>query len=42
MHVASAQAIFILSDSAFIFITAINMANWIFQQFLQTYYVLFQ
>lgn len=29
-------------DSAFIFITTINMANWIFQQFLQTYYVLFQ
>lgn len=36
------RAIFIRSDSAFIFITAINMATWIFQQFLQTHYVLFQ
>lgn len=35
-------AIFILSDSAFIFITAINIAKWIFQQFLKTHYVLFQ
>lgn len=41
MHVANARAIFILSDSAFIFITGIDMAKWIFQQFLQTHYVLF-
>ena len=42
MQVANAQAIFKVSDSAFIFITTINMAKWIFQQFLQTHYVLFQ
>lgn len=35
-------AIFIPTDSAFIFITVINMAKWIFRQFLQTHYVLFQ
>lgn len=35
------RAIFILSDSAFIFITAIDMAKWIFQQFLQSHYALF-
>ena len=41
MRVANARAIFIPSDWAFIFITGIDMAKWIFQQFLQTHYVLF-
>lgn len=42
MQVANARGILKVSDSAFIFITPINMAKKIFQHFLQTHYVLFR